>query len=66
MTTSTTSDTYQVVGTITASGARTVTNAGLFDVVTASSGNLFVHGDFTGVVLATNDSITFTVKVQFT
>lgn len=64
-TTTTTNDTYQVVGTITASGARTVTNAGTFDVVTASSGNLFVHGDFTGVVLAINDSIAFTIKVQF-
>ena len=64
-TTSTTSDTYQVVGTVTASGARTVTNAGTFDVVTSSSGNMFVKGDFTGVVLGTNDSIAFTIKVQF-
>lgn len=64
-TTAVTNDTYQVVGTITASGARTVTNAGLFDIITASSGNCFVKGDFTGVVLATSDSITFTVKVQF-
>jgi hypothetical protein len=65
VTTTTTNDTYQVTGTITASGARTVTNAGTFDVVTSSSGNMFVKGDFTGVVLATNDSIAFTIKVQF-
>ena len=64
VTTTTTNDTYQVVGTITATGARTITNAGLFDA--SSSGNMFVKTDFTGVVLATNDSITFTFKVQFT
>jgi hypothetical protein len=63
VTTTTTSDTYQVVGTITATGSRTITNAGLFDAST--SGNLFIKTDFTGVVLATSDSITFTFKVQF-
>lgn len=63
VTTTTTSDTYQVVGTITATGSRTITNAGLFDAST--SGNLFVKTDFTGVVLATSDSISFTFKIQF-
>lgn len=62
-TTTTTNDTYQVVGTMTASGARTITNAGLFDAST--SGNLFMKGDFTGVALNTSDSIAFTMKVQF-
>ena len=62
-TTSTTNDTYQVVGTITASGALTVTNAGLFDAST--SGNLFIKSDFTGVVLASGDSIQFTIKASF-
>lgn len=62
-TTTTTSDTYQVVGTLTAGGALTITNAGLFDAST--SGNLFVKGDFTGVVLASGDSIQFTFKTQF-
>lgn len=66
VTTTTTNDTYQVVGTITASAGRTVTNAGTFDVVTASSGNLFIKGDFTGVVLASGDGIQFTVTIQFT
>lgn len=64
VTTTTTNDTYQVVGTITASAGRTITNSGLFDASTV--GNLFVKTDFTGVVLATSDSITFTYKVQFT
>ncbi len=63
VTTTTTNDTYQVVGTMTASGSRTITNAGLFDAST--SGNMFIKTDFTGVVLATSDSITFTFKVQF-
>ena len=62
-TTTTASDTYQVVGTQTASGSLTITNAGLFDASTA--GNLFVKGDFTGIVLASGDSIQFTFKTQF-
>ena len=64
VTTTTTNDTYQVVGTMTAAGAKTITNAGLFDATTV--GNLFIKTDFTGVALATNDSITFTFKAQFT
>jgi len=63
ITTTTTNDTYQVIGTITATAGRTITNAGLLDAATV--GNLFVKTDFTGVVLATSDSITFTFKVQF-
>ena len=62
-TTSTTNDTYQVVGTMTAGGALSITNAGLFDAST--SGNLFVKGDFTSIGLATGDSIQFTIKTQF-
>lgn len=64
VTTSTTNDTYQVVGTLTAAANLTITNAGTFDAST--SGNLGVKGDFTGVVLATGDAITFTVKTQLT
>lgn len=63
VTVTTTNDTYQVVGTLTAAAGKTITNAGLFDAVTV--GNLFVKTDFTGVVLATNDSITFTFKITF-
>ena len=62
-TTSTTNDTFQVVGTQTAGTSETITNAGLFDATT--SGNLFVKGDFTGVPLNSGDSIQFTFKVQF-
>ena len=62
-TTTTTSDTYQVVGTRTATGAGTVTNAGLWDA--ASGGNLFLKGDFTGIGLASGDAITLTIKAIF-
>lgn len=62
-TTSTTNDTYQVIGTLTAGSSLTITNAGLFDA--SSSGNLFVKGDFTGVALTSGDSIQFTFKTQF-
>ena len=62
-TTSTTNDTFQVVGTQTAGTSETITNAGLFDAST--SGNLFVKGDFTGIALNSGDSIQFTFKVQF-
>lgn len=60
VTTTTTNDTYRVVATRTATGAGTVTNAGLFDA--ASGGNLFLKGDFTGIGLASGDSIQFTVS----
>jgi hypothetical protein len=63
VTTTTTNDTYQVTGTRTATGAGTVTNAGLFDA--ASGGNLFLKGDFTGIGLASGDSILFTIKAVF-
>ena len=62
-TTTVTNDTYQVVGTRTATGAGTVTNAGLFDA--ASGGTLFLKGDFTGIGLASGDSIQFTIKAIF-
>ena len=62
-TTSVTNDTYQVVGTRTATGAGTVTNAGLFTA--ASGGTLFLKGDFTGIGLASGDSIQFTIKAIF-
>lgn len=62
-TTTTSNDTYQVVGTITASGSKTITNAGLFDAST--SGNLYMKGDFTGVALNSGESIQFTMKVTY-
>ncbi|MEY4371423.1 MAG: hypothetical protein RL219_192 [Actinomycetota bacterium] len=64
-TTTSTNDTYQVVGTITATGSRTIGEVGLFDA--SSSGNLFVRGVLASTVsLASGDSITATVTVQVT
>lgn len=66
-TTTVTSDTFQVVGTLTAGGARAITEAALFDAAGTgnppSGGNMDVYGDFSVVNLATNDSIAFTFKV---
>lgn len=53
---------YQAVGTLTSASAQTITNAGNFTA--SSAGTLIVHGDFTGVVLAINDSITFTITID--
>lgn len=61
VTTTVTNDTYQVVGTITADGTKTITNAGLFDAST--SGDMYVKGDFTGIALNADDSIQFTFKI---
>jgi len=57
-------DKNQWVGTITADGTKTITNAGLFDA--AAAGNLIVHGDFTGIALAANDAIEFTITLEQT
>jgi hypothetical protein len=59
-TTTTTSDTYRVTGTITATGARVITEVGAFDASTV--GNLVIYGDFAAINLATNDSIAFTIN----
>jgi hypothetical protein len=64
VTTTTANDTYQVVGTLTATTARAITEAGLFDATTA--GNMFMRALFTVINLATGDSIQFTMRVQFT
>jgi len=57
-------DTKRVVSTITANAAKTITNAGLFTA--SAAGTLIVKGDFTGIVLATNDQIQFTIDLQVT
>lgn len=52
----------QWVGTITSSGAKTITNAGVFTAPTA--GTLIVKSDFTGrQLLSAGESITFTVQL---
>lgn len=63
-TTTATNDTFRVVATLVASAARVITEAGLFDALTA--GNLFFRGTFAALNLATGDSIQFTFNTQMT
>lgn len=63
VTTTTTNDTYRVVGTITATATRKIKEVGLFDASTG--GNLFVRGTFDEINLEAGDSIQFTINVQF-
>ena len=66
VTTSVTNDTIQIAsGAMTATGAGTVTNCGVFDNATIGSGNLYIKGDFTGIALGVGDSISFTFQHQF-
>lgn len=48
----------QWVGTLTATASRVITEAGLFNA--DANGDLFIHGDFTGITLDTDDKIEFT------
>lgn len=58
------SDTVQMVGLLTATTARTVTNAG---ISTASAAGAFIlHSDFTGVALNSGDAMQFTFSLQIT
>ena len=63
-TTNFTNDTYQVVGTLTSASAQTVSEAVLFDALTA--GSAYVRGVFTGIALAIGDSMAFTITVTLT
>lgn len=68
-TTSVSNDTLRCVGTITALGARAITEVGVHDAAGSGTpptgGNMDVYGDFPVINLATGDSITFKVNVQF-
>ena len=64
-------DKIRWVGTLTADGAKTITNAGVWDA--AGSGSppsggtpLIIHGDFTGIPLQANDQIQFTIDMEIT
>jgi len=63
-TTTSTNDTYQVTGTVTATTSRTIGETGLFDQ-SALGGNMFVRGVLAATIsLASGDSIAFTFTVQ--
>lgn len=69
VTTTTTSDTYQVVATLTSAGAQTIQEVGLFDSVgsgsPATGGNMYIRAVHGAMTLAASDSITYTIKVTF-
>lgn len=58
-----TNDNYQVVGTVTAGSTLAITEAGLFDAVTA--GNLLIRSVFTAINVVSGDSIAFTFGLKF-
>lgn len=68
-TTTVTNDKMVLSGTITAAGARAITEVGAFDAAGTGSpptgGNMDVYGDFSVINLASSDSISFTINVTF-
>ncbi len=66
VTTTTANDTYQVVGTIAVTATRAFTESGLFDVITASSGNMLCRALFTVINLVAGDSLQVTWRIQLT
>lgn len=69
VTTTATNDALQLVATITAAGARAITEVGAFDAAGTGSpptgGNMDIYGDFSVINLASGDSIAFTLKTTF-
>jgi hypothetical protein len=64
VTTTTTNDTAQLVKTFTFTGTFAVTEEGIFDSATASSGTLLARQVFSAVNVASGDSLQITHKVQ--
>jgi len=58
-----TNDNYQVTGTVTAGSSLAITEAGLFDAV--SAGNMLIRGTFAAVNVVSGDSIAFTFGLKF-
>lgn len=57
-----TGDNYSVTGTVTAGGTLAITEAGLFDAVTA--GSMLIRGDFAAISVVNLDSIAFTFGLK--
>lgn len=64
VTTTQTNDTYQTTGAISATTTRAVDEVGTFDA--SSAGNMAVSITHAVVNLSSGDSITYTIKTQFT
>ena len=59
-------DKAQWVKTLTATKVMTVSEAGLFTTSATTSGAMVIHSSFTGIALATDDQITFTISLEMT
>src|SRR4051794_20602055 len=68
-TNSVTNDQMRLTATLTAAGARAITEIGAFDAAGTGSpptgGNMDLYGDFSVVNLASGDSIAFTINTTF-
>lgn len=62
-TTTVTNDTLQVVGTVTATAARSCDEGGLFDALTV--GNMYTSATYNVISLASGDSIQFTWQLKY-
>lgn len=65
VTTTVTNDTAQYTATLTATGSKTITNAGVWDQ-TDPGGFLIQKSDHAGVPLVSGDSIQYTFKLKVT
>lgn len=63
VTTTVANDTYQVIGTVTASASRSVDEAGTFDA--SSAGNMDISATFNIVSLNSGDSLQLTFRKSF-
>jgi hypothetical protein len=67
VTTGTSDDTLQCVGTITKTGAPgAITECGQFTHLTSAAGYLYLRATFDAINLGVGDSIEFTTQVQYT
>lgn len=57
-------DKNRFVATITADGAKTITNAGVLSA--AAAGTLLIHGDHAGIALTAGDKIEYTIELEQT
>ena len=58
-----TNDNYQVTGTVTAASSLSITEAGLFDAV--SAGNMVTHSPFSAISVNSGDSVASTFGLKF-
>ena len=65
-TTESASNAYQTVGTVTFDGAGTIVEHGLFSQAATGGGTLYDRSVFTGIGVASGDSIQFTYTCTFT